>query len=102
MEKAGVKLVTIVTEALLEPRIIEEITQLGARGYTITEVKGFGSRGVRDSDLDGKNVKVEAIVSHRVADAILEVVHDKFFRSYAMVAWLTDVEVVRAAKYVSP
>jgi hypothetical protein len=30
------KLVTIVAEAALEPRLIRDLTNLGAKGYTIT------------------------------------------------------------------
>ena len=42
--------VTIVAEALLEDRMLRELRALGARGFTIAEVRGEGSRGIRASD----------------------------------------------------
>ena len=42
-------LLTIVTEAVLEPDICEALQELGAAGYTVTNARGSGSRGVRDA-----------------------------------------------------
>ena len=44
------KLVTVVTEAALESSLTKDVEKLGARGYTITEARGSGGRGVRMSD----------------------------------------------------
>jgi len=43
------KLITIITEAALEHNLVDDVERLGARGYTITDVRGKGSRGVRDA-----------------------------------------------------
>jgi len=91
--------VTIVAEALLEDRIVREIRALGARGFTIAETRGEGSRGVRASDWEGRNVRIETIVGGEVATAILAHVADHYFAHYAVIAWVDDVEVVRGDKY---
>ena len=44
----GRKLVTIVCEAELETLLLPELARQGAHGYTLTEARGQGARGVRD------------------------------------------------------
>lgn len=93
------KRVTIVAESLLERRLLEELGQLGSHGYTVFEVRGSGSRGVRASEWEGKNIQIETIVTDEVADRILEHVAEHYFRDYAVIAYLDTVEVVRGDKY---
>jgi hypothetical protein len=44
------RLLTIVTESALKRDLVEDLEQLGVRGYTITDARGKGSRGTRRSD----------------------------------------------------
>jgi nitrogen regulatory protein PII len=56
------QLVTIITEAVLESELTRQLEQLGARGYTITEARGKGSRGIRDAGWDEvRNIRIEVI-----------------------------------------
>jgi nitrogen regulatory protein PII len=100
MEKTTLKLVTIVGEAVLEARLIREVLRLGAKGYTLSEVQGEGSRGVRTGELAGKNIKIETVVTPEVADRILERLAEAYFPHYAVIAYVETVEVVRGEKYV--
>ena len=63
--------ITIISEALLEDRLIRDVKICGAKGYTVTQAHGEGTRGVRASQWEGGNIKLETIVSETVADAIL-------------------------------
>jgi nitrogen regulatory protein PII len=94
------KLVTVIAEAIISDRLIREIQQLGARGYTATEVTGQGSRGVRASEWEGKNVKIETLVSEEVAQKILALLLEHYFPNFAVVAYVHEVAVVRGDKYV--
>ncbi len=94
------KLVTIVAERVLQERLLRELKELGARGYTLTEVSGEGSRGVRASEWEGHNVKIETIVSPQVADRIIEHIAEHYFQYYAVIVYAQPVEVVRGDKYV--
>ncbi|ACY49536.1 P-II family nitrogen regulator [Rhodothermus marinus] len=94
------KLVTIVAERVLQERLLRELKELGARGYTLTEVSGEGSRGVRASEWEGHNVKIETIVSPEVADRIIEHIAEHYFQYYAVIVYAQPVEVVRGDKYV--
>jgi nitrogen regulatory protein P-II 2 len=99
METVSLKLVTVVAEAVLADSLINTLKGLGASGYTLTEVRGEGSRGRRVGELPGDNVRVEVLVTPAVAGQILECISAKLFPNYAVVAWTTDVHVVRGEKY---
>jgi len=94
------KLVTIVTERILEDRLLRKITQLGAKGYTLTQASGKGSRGIRASEWAGPDTRIETLVSSEVADAIVEHVAEAFFEHYAVIVFVQDAQVVRGEKYI--
>ena len=94
------KRVTIIAEALLEARLLADLERLGSKGFTIVEARGRGSRGVRASEWEGQNLKLETIVSPEVADRIMMRMSEAYFQHYAVIAYLENVEVVRGEKYV--
>ncbi|MBK8980148.1 MAG: transcriptional regulator [Planctomycetes bacterium] len=99
MHTVRLKLVTIVAEAVLRERVVRELRDAGARGYTLTTCEGEGSRGVRASQWEGGNLRIETIVEAAVAERILTGIADEFFENYAVIVWTQDVEVVRGGKY---
>lgn len=92
--------VTIITESLLKDEVIELIRKHGSMGHTITKVEGEGSRGIHARDWEGRNVKIETLVSSEIADAIMENLSDEYFEDYAVIAWLVEVSVLRGEKFV--
>jgi nitrogen regulatory protein P-II 2 len=90
-----VKLVTIIAEEVLEATLEKEILALGAKGYTVTTVRGKGEQGKRENIWEGGNIKIETIVSPEVSEKIIDHVKRKYFNQYAMVAFVSDVQVVR-------
>lgn len=100
MHTIRLKLVTIVAERILEQRLIEALEKLGARGHTITDAHGRGSRGVRASEWEGPDVRIETLVSADVADAVVEYIAQKYFEHYAVIVYVQDAEVVRGEKYI--
>ena len=94
------KLVTIVAEEVLAPHLIDEIRKLGASGYTTSEARGAGSRGVRHGRVGEVNVRIETVVSAAVAARIMAMLAERYFPNHATIAWVADVEVVRGDKYV--
>lgn len=100
MQLHTLKKVTIVTDDQLKHQLLKKITELGGTGYTCHEVQGYGSRGVR-SDVFAGNVEVTVICSEEVATAILTYVAHNFFENAPCIAWLSDVQVVRGARYVA-
>ncbi len=100
MHTVNIKRVTIIAEAVLENRLIHDIKHAGARGYTITEARGEGTRGVRAGTWEGQNIRLETLVSEAVADRILTLLAEHYFPHFAVVAFTDTVAVVRGERYV--
>lgn len=100
MHTVALKEVTVIAEALLEDKLLRELRELGARGFTIADVRGEGSRRLRDDEWEGRRVRVETLVGAEVADRILQHLAEHYFPHYSMVAYVADVQVVRREKYV--
>ena len=48
-------------------------------------------------------MRLEVVALPEIVDAILSTLSEKYFASWSLMAWVTDVAVVRAEKYaVSP
>ena len=99
MNTSTLMLLTIFAEALLKDRLIHEIRHAGAKGFTITEVSGEGSRQRRVSEILGDNIKIEVIAKRETADKILTALQQDFFPRYAVIAFMSEVQVVREDKY---
>jgi nitrogen regulatory protein P-II 2 len=99
-ELVPLKMVTIIAERVLRSRLIGEVQELGARGFTLTEVTGECSRGVRASEWEGANIKLEMIVAPAVADHIVAHVAAAYFEYHAVIVYVQDIDVVRGDKYL--
>ena len=101
MDTHELTLITLVAEPVLEDRLTREIMEMGATGYTVTEIHGRGTRGIRTADIPGEGIRIETLVSAEVADKLLTRAAEAWFPHYAVVAWETPVRVVRGDKYVA-
>ena len=100
MQQFPRRLLTIVTEAVLERELVAEIEALGVRGYTITEARGKGSRGRRQSDWSQQgNIRVEIVCEAELAERVAGHLRDRYYDHYAMVLFLQDVSVLRPDKF---
>ncbi len=99
MNTTPLKMVVIVAEPVLEPRLVAELHRLGATGFSIVDGRGEGSRHAHATDLPGANIRIEVIVSPVVADRIMEHVAQHYFTHFSFIAYLLDVAVARGAKY---
>jgi len=96
------KLLTVITEAALETHLTRDLNQLGAPGYTITNARGRGQRGVRQASWEtDSNIRVEVICDDETADRIARHLKERYYDNYAMILTLCDVEVLRPEKFKS-
>jgi nitrogen regulatory protein PII len=97
--------VVIVTEEVIVKGIVKIIEEAGVHGYTVLAARGKGTHNVRPSSepsvsADFTNVQIEAIVSDReTAERIADAVAAKYFKDYAAIVYLAQVEVLRAEKF---
>jgi nitrogen regulatory protein P-II 2 len=99
---APFKLLVVVAEAVLRDRLIEELRALDITGCTICSVSGWSLDGVNASEWAGASVRLETVVSPAKAEAILQVLEQRYFPSWSLAAWVSDVSVVRSKKYEGP
>jgi len=100
MEQFPRRLLTVITEAVLERELIAELDALGVRGYTITDARGRGGRGRRQSDWAQEgNIRVEVVCEAALADRIAARLRERYYDHYAMILFLQDVSVLRPEKF---
>lgn len=99
MDTTERQIVTVIAEAAVETRLIEDVKRLGAKGYSIGHVRGEGTTGRLLQDLNGPSVRLETIVTSAVADAILEHLAAEYFGRFAVVAWVAPAHVLRSDRY---
>jgi len=100
MKLYPVKLLTITCEILAQKNIIEILKKHEISGYTIYEVDGNGSRGLRGQGLKNeKNVKVEVIMQEEKLQDVVEEISRTLFANFALVLYVSDVGVIRTEKF---
>ena len=94
------KLLTVITESAIEKDLCVDIERLGAHGYTVTDARGKGHRGAREASWEASgNIRVEVVCTEETAHVIADHLRDKYYANYAMILYLSDVEVLRPAKF---
>ncbi len=99
MRTVPVVCLTIVAEAVVEQRLLRDVEAAGARGWTVTSGRGRGSGSVDASDWEGPNVRIEALVAPAVADRALELLAERYFDRFAVIAWTSPAQVVRGDRF---
>lgn len=94
------KLLTIITESALERKMVEEIERLGAHGFTITDARGKGSRGLRNAARDdSSNIRIEVVCEAATAKAIADHLRACYYEHYGMILFMSEVTVLRPEKF---
>ena len=76
------------------------LESLDASGYTVTNARGSGSRGVRSASWsESSNVRIEVVCSEELADKVAKTVSEKYYDDYAMIIFESDVRVLRSEKF---
>jgi nitrogen regulatory protein PII len=93
-------LMTVICEAVLEARLLEDLERLGAPAWTVSDARGRGSRGVRSAgwDNDG-NVRIEVVCRRAKAEILSQHIQQHYYADYAMICYLSSVEVLRPEKF---
>jgi nitrogen regulatory protein P-II 2 len=99
MSDTEIHLLTVVAEAVLEDRLVREVSALGATGWTVTPCRGHGSGGSHASDFEGGNVRVEVLVPTDRLESVWSLLERDYFDRYSTAAWSAPVRVRRTQKF---
>lgn len=102
MELHPTRVITIITEAVIEDELTKDLTALGATGYTVTDVRGRGHRGARNTGWEHEaNIRIEVVCEERLAKAIADCLNERYYENYAMILYISSAEVLRPEKFRS-
>lgn len=94
------KLITIVCEAYALEPVKRLLRESGAHGWTHFPVEGTGAGGERGGETqDFANVQIEIVLQPAAAQTLLERLEKDLFPSFGMIAFESDVRVIRFAKF---
>ncbi len=99
MHRTERTLVTVVAERILRDRLLEAIQAAGARGYTLTDVTGEGTRHLAAHEWEGPNVKLETLVNEEVAERILQALAERYFDHHSLIVYTSRVQVLRGDRF---
>lgn len=95
-----IKLLTVVCELLVQNQVKDILKRHKITGYTSYEVEGKGDKGLRGHGLpEEKNVKIEVILTEKSMESIVEEIARTMFSDYAIILYVSDVQVARMEKF---
>ncbi len=93
-------LLVILCEAALEKALVRDARAAGAQGWTMTDVRGGGSDGVRDGSWEAdRTIELKIICEPAVAEAIAAQVLAQYTPNYALAMYFSPVEVLRPERF---
>lgn len=93
-------LLTVICEAALEKKLVADLDRLGAPGWTLSDARGRGSRGVRSAGWETEgNIRLEVICSRELAERLVAHLQAHYYDNFAMVCYLAEVAVLRPEKF---
>jgi hypothetical protein len=87
-------LLVIISEAVLEDILIDEMTELGAKGYTITEARGRGTHGTRAGRwTQGGNIRIEVVGNAQLCSRIVKRLQTAYEKDYGLLMYTAPIEL---------
>ena len=91
MEGEPMRLLVIVTEAILEDMLVDELRELGANGYTVIDARGWGEHGKRRGNWrQGGNIRVEVLGSEDLCIRIAAHMRETYQKDYGLLIYTTE------------
>ena len=100
MNTHPMKLVTIVCEAYALESVKKLLREVGAQGWTHFAVEGAGEGGERAGEMkEFANVQIEVVLQPAAAHTLLARLESELFPSFGMIAFESEVRVLRSGKF---
>ncbi|MBC7742000.1 MAG: transcriptional regulator [Bdellovibrionaceae bacterium] len=101
MKLINFKLVTIICEPVLSSRILALSHELGATGFTMTEVRGQGNGEKSSGEIPDSKIKIEIVMAPDVAVHLMNLMSETYFENYSIITYLAEISVLRSEKFDS-
>jgi hypothetical protein len=99
MQLHPMKMITVIAEEILRDQLVRKIREFGATGCSYHSTQGVGTHVGRHNDVFSANFELKVVSPQPIADKIMAHLSEHYFGKYAIVAWMSDVEVVRAGHF---
>lgn len=87
-------LLTIITETVLEDILLDEIVDLGAVGYTVTDARGRGTHGTRAGRwTQGGNIRIDVVGNAALCKRIVDHLQAAYEKNYGLLMYTTPVDL---------
>ncbi|MBC7753880.1 MAG: transcriptional regulator [Moraxellaceae bacterium] len=99
MKLIDFKLVTIICEPVLISSILKMTSDLGATGFTVTDVRGQGNGEKSSGEIPDSKSKIEIIAEPDLALVLIQALAEKFFENYSLITYVSDISILRPKKF---
>ncbi len=99
MKLANFKLLTVICEPVLLPRVLELARSQGATGFTVVNVSGEGKGEKSSGEIPDAKIKIEVVVEPALALKLMESIAERYFKNYALITYSSDISVLRPEKF---
>lgn len=100
MDKHPRTLLVIITESVLEKRLVADSQRLGAQGYTVHDVRGGSRLSVREALWEAdRSIEMKIIATPDVADAIASHLLAAYAPHHSLSLYFASIDVLRPDKF---
>jgi len=100
MNRHPKQLLVVITEAVIERRLVQDAMRLGAHGYTVHDVRGGNEHTAREGQWEAdRTIELKIVCAREVADLIGDHVMRAYAPHYGVTMYFAEVDVVRPEKY---
>ncbi len=97
---SSLRRLTVVADASLQDRLVNDFVRLGASGYTLIPCLGAGRRLLSSgAEPNSAQVRIEVVVTRRVADLLLAYLRQEILKDHHVTACVETVDVVNPEQF---
>jgi len=100
MNKHPRKLLVVITEAVLEKRLVADLRRAGAHGWTVHDVRGGSQHAISEGRWEAdRMIELKVICDEAVADRLAEQLVTDYGPHFGLTLFFADVAVLRPEKF---
>ncbi|MBD3892375.1 hypothetical protein [Hydrogenophaga sp.] len=89
------KLVTIFSESVLERKILNDLEQLGIKGYTVSDCRGRGTHvSTNMIAAASPNIRIEIMCEHDVSLHVAGLLTEKYEKNFGLLIFSRPIDLL--------